>query len=91
METATVKELFENPKHPYTQALLSATPKSNPQEVKQRIILKGQIPSPINPPSGCPFRTRCPFAQAICAETPPLKIVKDRTTGLGDHEYHCIL
>lgn len=91
METATVKELFENPKHPYTQALLSATPRSNPKETKQRIILKGQIPSPINPPSGCPFRTRCPYAQAICAETPPLKIIKDRTTGLDDHEYHCIL
>lgn len=91
METATVQELFENPKHPYTQALFSATPKSNPKEEKKRIILKGQIPSPIHPPSGCPFRTRCPYAQKICAETIPLKIVKDRITGKEDHQYYCIL
>lgn len=91
METASAKELFENPKHPYTQALLSATPKSNPKEVKKHILLKGQIPSAIDPPSGCPFRTRCPYAQPICAETPPHKIVKDRVTGKEDHHYHCIL
>ncbi len=91
METATTKELFENPKHPYTQALLSATPKSNLHETKNRIVLKGQIPSPINPPSGCPFRTRCPYAQDICKETPPLKIVRDRITLKEDHQYHCIL
>ncbi|MBA3237184.1 MAG: ATP-binding cassette domain-containing protein [Parachlamydiaceae bacterium] len=91
METATTKELFENPKHPYTQALLSATPKSHPKEIKERILLKGQIPSAINPPSGCPFRTRCPYAQPICAETPPHKIIKDCVTGKEDHHYHCIL
>jgi len=91
METATTKEIFGNPKHPYTQALLSSTPKSNPREVKNRIFLKGQIPSPINPPSGCPFRTRCPYAKAICAEIPPDKTIFDPATGKEDHHYHCIL
>lgn len=85
METASTEELFHNPKHPYTQALLSATPPSHPREERNRIKLTGEIPSPINPPSGCPFRTRCPFAQPICAETPPHKVIN------GDHEYNCIL
>lgn len=89
METASTEELFSNPKHPYTQALLSAVPRSHPDEIKQRMILRGEIPSARNPPSGCPFRTRCPFAQPICAETPPYKILKDRDG--GDHHYHCIL
>lgn len=84
METAPVRELFDNPRHPYTQALLSAIPPSHPAKKKQRILLKGEVPSPRSPPSGCPFRTRCPYAQPICAETPPTKI-KD------GHEYHCIL
>lgn len=91
METASTEELFHNPKHPYTQALLSALPKQHPNEKKNRIILKGEVPSSLTPPSGCPFRTRCPFAQAICAEIPPKKIIKDPQTGLDDHEYHCIL
>lgn len=91
METASTEELFRNPKHPYTQALLSALPRQHPNEKKNRIILKGEVPSALNPPSGCPFRTRCPFAQPICAEIPPKKIIKDPQTGLDDHEYHCIL
>lgn len=84
MESAPTEELFRNPKHPYTQALLSAVPKMHPGEKKQRILLAGEIPSAMHPPSGCPFRTRCPFAEPICAETPPKKI-------RGDHEYNCIL
>ncbi|MCE5319211.1 MAG: ATP-binding cassette domain-containing protein [Parachlamydia sp.] len=91
METATTEELFSNPKHPYTQALLSAIPRSHPHEKKERMVLKGEIPSAMNPPSGCPFRTRCPFAQPICAEPPPHKKVFDRGTGRDDHEYYCIL
>lgn len=91
MESASTDELFANPKHPYTRALLSATPKKYPQEKKQRIILKGEIPSVINPPSGCPFRTRCPYAQPICAEVPPDRVVIDSFTGRADHHYHCIL
>ena len=85
MESAPAAELFNNPKHPYTQALLSSTPKSHPKLVKNRMLLTGEIPSAANPPSGCPFRTRCPFAQPICAETPPHRIIPP------DHHYHCIL
>lgn len=91
MEKASVDALFTNPKHPYTQALLSAIPRRHPLEIKSRINLKGEIPSAIHPPSGCPFRTRCPYAQPICAEIPPKKIIKDDNTGEMDHEYHCIL
>lgn len=87
METAATDELFRNPKHPYTQALLSAEPRTHPKEKKSRMILKGEIPSALNPPSGCPFRTRCPFAQPICAEPPPCKTAK----GDDEHKYYCIL
>lgn len=87
MESAPVEELFRTPKHPYTQALLSAALPHTLHEKKQRMILKGEIPSPINPPSGCPFRTRCPYAQPICAEPPPRK----RVAGSGGHTYDCIL
>ncbi len=86
MEIGPTQELFDNPKHPYTQALLSAIPRSHPQEVKKRILLTGEIPSAHNPPSGCPFRTRCPYAQPICASPPPKKTVKNSL-----HEYDCIL
>ncbi len=85
MEEANAEELFTSPKHPYTQALLSAVPKTHPDEVKQRILLKGEIPSPIDPPSGCPFRTRCPYAQPQCALPPPEK------TMANEHRYFCIL
>lgn len=91
MEMASVEALFNNPRHPYTQALLSAIPKNHPGESKDRMLLKGEIPSARHPPSGCPFRTRCPYAQPICAETPPRRIIKDIGTGGMDHEYNCIL
>jgi len=91
MESASTKELFRNPKHPYTRALLSAMPKTHPLQKMDRMQLKGEIPSALNPPSGCPFRTRCPFAQPICAETPPVKVIQDPDTGAFDHVYHCIL
>ncbi len=91
MEKASVEELFSNPRHPYTQALLSAIPKNHPAEKRQRIFLKGEIPSALHPPSGCPFRTRCPYAQPICAEIPPKRVIIDSHTGQADHEYHCIL
>ncbi len=91
MEIGSTEEIFSHPKHPYTQALLSAIPKRHPLEKKERILLKGEIPSALNPPSGCPFRTRCPYAQPICSETPPKKIIPDPHTQKHDHEYHCIL
>ena len=71
METAAYSDLYGRPKHPYTQALLSAVPVADPMRKKERIILKGDVPSPINPPSGCRFHTRCPERMDICDRVVP--------------------
>src|SRR5690625_6834741 len=71
VEEATSEELIEEPLHPYTQALLSAVPLPNPEMRRERIVLKGEIPSPLNPPKGCIFHTRCPLAMDICREAIP--------------------
>jgi peptide/nickel transport system ATP-binding protein/oligopeptide transport system ATP-binding protein len=85
MEVATTDELFSNPRHPYTRALLASIPKRHPKDAAPRQMLSGELPSPANPPSGCPFRTRCPYAQPICAEPPPKKDPSKT------HSYWCIL
>lgn len=76
MESASREELFRHPQHPYTKALLSAVPVPIPKLKRERIVLKGDIPNPANPPSGCKFHTRCPWAVERCAaETPVFRQV----------------
>jgi peptide/nickel transport system ATP-binding protein/oligopeptide transport system ATP-binding protein len=71
VESSDFSSLYANPRHPYTQTLLSAIPVPDPEKKTQRIILKGDLPSPINPPSGCRFHTRCPQRMAICETLEP--------------------
>ena len=71
VEIAPSKNIYSEPRHPYTKALLSAIPIPNPKSSEQRTILKGDIPNPANPPSGCTFRTRCQHAMMICSEKTP--------------------
>jgi len=83
VETAPSKELYANPLHPYTKALLSASPTMDPTKRTERIVLQGDVPSPMNPPSGCRFHPRCPMAMDIC------KCEAPRTTQIGDHIVRC--
>ncbi len=76
VEVGTADEIFESPLHPYTEALISATPVADPKSGTRRIILKGDVPSPADPPSGCVFHPRCPIAEKKCSETIPLLMKK---------------
>jgi oligopeptide/dipeptide ABC transporter ATP-binding protein len=88
VEKAPTEDLFENPLHPYTQALLSAIPIPDPTLKRERIILSGDVPSPASPPSGCRFHTRCPQVMAICSKVEPrLQPIGPR----GDHFVACHL
>jgi peptide/nickel transport system ATP-binding protein len=71
VEVAPTHDLFYQPLHPYTEALMSAIPALDPDDVMKPVILEGEIPSPVNPPSGCHFHPRCPYAQAVCKQDVP--------------------
>ena len=74
VEMAAADDLVMSPKHPYTEALLSAVPVPDPKVKKKRVILRGDVPSPVNPPSGCRFHTRCPYKEDLCVkEEPPMR------------------
>lgn len=89
VEMGDKKSLFDNPRHPYTKALLSAIPIANPKIKSEKIVLRGDIPSPIDPPSGCRFHTRCPFATDICkTKKPEMRSTKTMNEG---HEAACHL
>jgi oligopeptide/dipeptide ABC transporter ATP-binding protein len=86
VENATYRDLYTNPKHPYTQALLSAVPIPDPKKTRKRLILEGDVPSPIQPPSGCHFHPRCAYRMEVCDQKDPT--LKD--VG-GGHEVSCFL
>lgn len=90
VELTDSEHLYENPLHPYTQALLSAIPIPDPdiEESRERIILQGELPSPINPPSGCVFRTRCPLAMDICGKEKPEWQEVEENHYVACHLYH---
>ncbi|MBC5635656.1 ATP-binding cassette domain-containing protein [Ornithinibacillus sp. BX22] len=90
VELTASEHLYENPLHPYTQALLSAIPIPDPdiEESRERIILQGELPSPINPPSGCVFRTRCPLAMDICGKEKPEWQEVEENHYVACHLYH---
>ncbi len=78
VEIGSTEAIFKNPRHPYSQALFSAIPQPDPFKVKEEVTLEGDVPSPLNPPSGCRFHTRCQFAMPICSEEEPLlKVVNE--------------
>jgi oligopeptide/dipeptide ABC transporter ATP-binding protein len=83
VEIAPSAKIYTDAQHPYTRALLSAVPVPDPTRKTERIILEGDVPSPIDPPTGCHFHPRCPFAEKICSEKEPVM------TFDGDHGVAC--
>jgi oligopeptide/dipeptide ABC transporter ATP-binding protein len=88
VETGPARDVMRAPRHPYTQALMSAVPRVDASSRRQRIILKGELPSPINPPSGCKFHTRCPSAMPRCATQAPAAVAMNAD---GSHQASCFL
>ncbi len=86
VEIAPAREIYAKARHPYTRALLSAVPVPDPARRTERLILQGDVPSPINPPSGCSFHPRCPFAEKICAEKEP-PLAYDGSHGVACHVF----
>jgi oligopeptide/dipeptide ABC transporter ATP-binding protein len=79
--------LFETPRHPYTEALLAAVPQPNPRRRGPRVLLQGDVPSPVNPPSGCPFHPRCPRRFAPCDKVIPQLMPQPDGTSVACHLY----
>jgi oligopeptide transport system ATP-binding protein len=91
IENGPTEAVFDRPNHPYTAALMSAAPKLDSALRKDRILLKGEVPSPIDPPSGCRFRTRCWKATEICATTAPPSVADPEVAGHAAECHHPLL
>ena len=89
VETAPADQLYDDPRHPYTQALLSAVPEPDPRADQRRVLLPGEVPSAANPPSGCAFHPRCPLAEPRCAKETP-ELITHQKCGAG-HVVACHL
>jgi oligopeptide/dipeptide ABC transporter ATP-binding protein len=87
VELAETDQLFDDPKHPYTKALISAVPINHPDEKKERIILAGDVPSPVNPPAGCSFHPRCPSCMEICKTAKPPQVTMENGQSVACHLY----
>jgi peptide/nickel transport system ATP-binding protein/oligopeptide transport system ATP-binding protein len=89
VEKGPVEQIFQNPLHPYTQALLEAAPQPDPTRAPRRELIKGDLPSHLNPPPGCPFAARCPHVKAICTEALP--VMTSPIASQPEHQVRCIL
>lgn len=87
VELSLTDDLYDHPLHPYTKSLISAVPVPDPFKKKERIVLEGEVPSPSNPPSGCAFHGRCPYAKGICSQTVPPLIETGQGHSVACHLY----